>query len=891
MSPAPFWRRHLRFWGDDPSADVDDEFAFHVQSRIDELVAQGFSAGAARDEALRGFGDIEAVKRTCTGLAQEHHRAARRHEWLNGWRQDVRYALRQLRLNPLLTGVLVLTLALGIGATVSIFSVVYAVLLRPLPYADADRVVIVYETFRQMRTGSASAGHFHDWTEQGTVFDHTGATQRASYNLSDGEPERIGGARATSGYFRVVHLPPVLGRYFSEADLERGPQVVVLSHGLWQRRFAGDPAIIGRSIRLDGEAHTVVGVAPPDYAMTRFAPELWTPLVFSPEQRGNYGSHAFSVMAKLKPGVTREMAQTDMERVTRGIAWRHPAEMESRSVNVESFETVVLGGRFRTGFFVLLSAVVLVLLIGCVNVASLLLARATTRRREMAIRAAIGGGRWRIVRQLVTESLVLACAGGVAGVALAYVGTALFVRFGPPNVPRLRDAGLQPEILLFAWIVTVTAGVVFGLAPALRAARGDLLTTLRGGRSPVLSAGRDRLRLSLVVAEIAVAVVLLVGAGLLLRSAWRLQQVPLGFEVEGSIVARVALPQPRYSDPLAVSGAFQRMLDSARAMPGIRRVGASTNVPLLGGNVSSGVQIDGRPFVPGKAANAEIRLITDHYIEAIGMSIRRGRTLQAADVAPGAPPVVLINERLAAIEWPGRDPIAARLSTWTAQAGVPEWREVVGVVADARGNGRDEPAPPEIFIPFTQAPAMSWPFFQHQMGLVARGDGDPAAYAGSLRRAVRSVDASLPLFDVQTMEEALATSGAGPRFSTWLLSLLAAAGVLLTAVGIYGVLAYFVAQRAPEIGLRLALGATPRSVLVMVLRHGARLAIAGIVIGALAALGVTRLLTALLFDVTPTDRFAYAAGTAGLFVVALLACVVPALRALSIDPARSLTDS
>jgi len=891
MSAAPFWRRYLRFWGEDPAADVNDEFAFHVQSRIDELVAQGLSAREAREEALRGFGDIEHVKETCTALAQGGQRVARRTEWWTGWRQDVRSAIRQLRLSPLLTAVLVITLALGIGATVSVFSVVNAVLLRPLPYADGDRIVMVFETWKQSRSGNASIGHFHDWTEQAAVFDATSASQRASYNLADGEPERVGGMRTTPGFFRVAHLPPVAGRYFTEADASTDPKVVVLSHGLWQRRFGGDPSIVGRTIRLDGEGHTVLGIAPAGYDMTRATPQLWTPLVFSPAQRANYGAHALIVMARLKPGVTRDAAQGDLERVTRGIAERHPKEMEARSVNVQVFRDVLLGGRFRTGFYVLLSAVVFVLLIGCVNVANLLLARATSRRREIAIRAAIGGGRWRIIRQLLTESLVLACAGGISGLALAYVGIELFVRFGPPNVPRLREAGLQPEVLLFALLVTTATGVVFGLAPALRAARENLLTTLREGGRTSLSTGRDRFRLSLVVVEIAVAVVLLVGAGLVLRSAWRLNQVPLGFEVEGSIVARVALPQPRYADERAVSSAFQRMLDAARAMPGIKSAGASTGIPLLGGNVNASTQIEGKPFNPGTATSPEIRLITDQYIEAIGMPLRRGRTLTPADVAPGAPPVVLINEHLATLEWPGQDPVGKRLSTWTARPGVPEWREVVGVVGDVRGEGADEPTSPEIFIPFTQAPPQAWEFFQYHMGLVARGDGDPASHAGSLRRAVWSVDASLPLFDVQTMEEALSAWGAGTRFSTWLLSMLAAAGVLLAAIGIYGVIAYFVTQRTPEIGLRLALGASPRSVLMMVLRHGLVLAITGIGIGLVAALGLTRMVTTMLFEVKPTDAPTYVAGTVGLFAVALLACAIPAMRAVRVDPVRSLADT
>jgi predicted permease len=495
------------------------------------------------------------------------------------------------------------------------------------------------------------------------------------------------------------------------------------------------------------------------------------------------------------------------------------------------------------------------------------------------------------VRQLSTESLVLALAGGVIGIALAYAGVNLFVRFGPTNVPRLHDAGLQTEVLLVAAIITVVTGLVFGLAPAVRAARENLTTLREGGRSSLLGAARDCVRASLVVGEVAVAVVLLVGAGLFIRSSWRLQQVPLGFNASGSIIARVALPQERYQGDDSVAAAYQRMLEQARALPGVDYAGASTGIPLVAGGPDASVQIEGKPYTPGSATSPAIRLITDQYIEAIGMPVRRGRTLQPADLMPGAPPAVIINERLAGLAWPGEDPIGKRLSTWTTLSDVPEWREVVGVVGDVRSGGPNSSPGPELFLPYTQPPVQAWISFQRSMGLVARTAGDPASHAASLRRAVWSVDPALPLFDVQTMNEAVAAVGAGARFNTWLLSLLAGTGLILAAVGIYGVIAYFVTQRTPEIGLRLALGASPRSVLMMVLGHGTLLATAGVVIGLAAAFGVTRLLTSQLFEITPTDAPTYAVGTAGLFMVALLACVIPAMRAIRVDPVKSLTQT
>jgi predicted permease len=887
---TPLWRRYLRFWGANPAADVEDEFEFHFEMRVEELRAQGLSPKDARSEALRGFGDIQHVKMICKTLAEERESLMRRTQWWSDWRHDIRYAFRQLTVSPVLTIVLVFTIALGIGSTVAIFSVVHAVLLRPLAGDDSERIVWVYETFRT-RTGSASVGHFHDWTEQNTVFEHTAAGSRGSFNLSDGEPERVPGMRVTPGYFRVIHIAAVLGRYFSEGDVARDPRVVVLSHGLWQRRFAGDPSIVGRTIRIYGETHTVIGVAPPEYATTRFAPQLWMPLVFSPQQRANYGNHSFAVIAKLKPGVTLNVAQADLERVTRGIAEREPRPMAGRGVNVQPYREVVLGGNFRTGLYVLLAAVTLVLLIGCVNVANLLLARAATRRREIAIRAAIGGGRWRIVRQLLTEAVVLSLVGGAAGVALAYVGVRLFVGFGPANIPRLQDAGFQSAILIFAVGISVLTGLVFGVAPALRAAREDLVTTLRQSGRTSLPATRDRLGGLLVVGEIAVAVVLLVGAGLFLRSAWNLQQVPLGFDTSGVLSARLALPIERYESDDAVADGYRRILEALRALPEMRRVGASTIIPLTGGQISASAQLEGKPFAPETSPSPEIRLVTDDYVEAIGMTVKRGRTLQTSDMVPGAPPVVMINERLATLAWPGEDPIGKRISVWTREPGIPEWRVVVGVIGDVRTSGPDTPAATELFLPFTQPPATSWTFFQRSMALVARTSGDPAAQAASMRRAVRSIDASLPLFDVITMEDALGVDGAGPRFNTWLFSLLAMAGLVLAAVGIYGVIAYFVTQRTAEIGLRLALGATPPMVLMMVVRRGAMLAVTGIIIGVVAALAATRMMTTLLFEVTPTDLPTYVAGSIGLMTVALLACAVPAFRAVRISPMRSLAES
>lgn len=899
MNRATF-HRYLRFWGPDPSADVNEEFAFHIDMRVEELVARGWSPQAARDEVLRGFGDLDRVKDACRSLAEAREGTMRRSEWWRGWWQDVRYGVRQLVASPLLSAVLTITLGVGIGATVSIFSVVNAVLLRPLPYTAGDRMVRVWETLRENNNGNASVGHFHDWTEQGAVFEATAAVQGAVFNLTEaGDPEQLRGARVTEGYFRVANVPPALGRYFSAEEADAGELVVVLSHRVWQRRFGSDPAMLGRAIRLNGQPHIVVGVAPAEYALTDpdrggfangFSAHLWTPLTFSPEQRANYGTHAYGVIAALRPGVSVEMAQADMERVTRGIAEREPQNMAGRGVYVQSIREGLVGA-VRLQILVLFASVSTVLLIGCVNVASLLLARATTRRKEIAIRAALGGGTSRIIRQLLTESLVLATAGGVVAVGVAALGIRFLIAAGPATVPRLAEAGLDPGVLLFALGLTLTTGLLFGLAPALRAGRPDLQRTLRSeGRSSIAFSGRDRVRSFLIVTEIAVTVVLLVSAGLFIRSAIRLQQVPFGIDTENVLTARIALPAARYATPESVATAYGRVMENARRVPGIRHAGAATTIPLGGGNIDATVTIEGKTFAPGEAPDSNIRLVTDGYLEAIGMRLGRGRLLQASDMRAGAPPVVVINERLADTLWPADDPLGKRLSTWAATS-EPEWREVVGVVGDVWAFGLSVPPQPELFVPYTQAFAGSWDAFQRSMALVARTERDAGSYTSMLRGAVASVDPTLPLYDVRTMEEALDASVANRRFLMVLLSGLAGTGVLLAAVGLYGVLAYFVSERTPEIGLRLALGATPRSVLSMILRHSAALVLAGTALGIVAALAATRVLGSQLFEIQPNDLSTYVVGTLTLLAITLVASALPAIRATRIDPIRSLSGS
>ena len=879
---GPRWRRYVRFWRSDVKADVEDEFAFHIGERVDDLVAAGMDPHDAREEALTRFGDLEQVKSTCRTIAQEQETQMRRSELFSVVRQDAIYALRVMRATPVFTVAIVFTLALGIGATTAIFSVVDAVLLRPLPYADADRMAMVFEQINGGR-GRASPGHFHDWSEQSDVFEATAAFSGRTYTLTDGEPMRVYGARVTPGFFRTGYMPPQLGRYFIRGEEES--RVVVLAYGLWQSRFASDPTIVGKQITLNAEPYTVVGVTPAAYSLTPQDERLWTPLSFTPELRTTYGAHNLTVFAKLKKGVTLAQAQRELERITEGIRRRYPDQMKGRGVTIESFHEILLGG-YRTQLWVLLGAVVFVLLIGCSNIASLLLARATARRKEIAIRGALGASRRRLVVQLLTESLMLASAGGVAGVVLARFGLRFLVSAAPTFVPRLGEAALDPTVLGFAMAATVVCGLLFGLAPALRATHVDLQSELREGGRGSSAIVRDRARAALIITEFAVALVLLVSAGLFLRSADQLQRVPLGFDPADVTMLRVALPADRYPDTTAVEGAFSRMVDEIRAIPGVERAGASTRVPMWGPSIDMGVSIEGRPRMQSSRDFGHVRLVTSGFLETIGVPLKRGRLLNESDLRPGAPWVVVVNETLARQLFPGENPIGHRLSGWT-KADAPEWREIVGVIGDMRSFGREADAQPEIYMPMTQRPGGAWDAFQRSMAIVVRSKPG-ATVSGSLRTAVNRVDPQLALYDVQPMGEVLSQANATRRFNTILLSLLGITGLVLAAIGIYGVIAFFVTQRTHEIGVRVALGATTASVVRLVVRQAVTLALFGIGLGAVAAFWATRVLGSMLFQVSARDPIAYGVAGIVLLLVAIGAAWFPARRATRVDPVRAL---
>ncbi|MDQ6885672.1 MAG: ABC transporter permease [Gemmatimonadota bacterium] len=888
----PAWRRYLRFWKPDIAADLDEELAFHLQSRIEESVASGMTAEQARADALRRFGDLEQIRATCHTLGQEREIAMRRQDWWESVQQDVRFSIRQLLRNRGLTTVAVITLALGIGANTAIFSLVNAVLLRPLPYANADRMVQIHERWGE-QYGEVSIGNFADLRAQSRAFELMSAYQGRSFNLSGaGEPERLSGAKVTASYFRTAYMPPALGRYFlPEEDVPGVAKVAVLSEALWQSHFAADRGVLGRSIELNGERYAIVGVAPAGYTLTPEDDQIWVPAAFTPEQLAQHDEHVLTVIGLLRPGMSIEQAQADLAPLARALGQRYPQTGTTGFVGVVDFRRELISD-YRTQLLVLLGAVVLVLLIACANVANLLLARAAARQKEIAIRTALGAARARIMGQLLTESLVLSLVGGVAGLIVARAGIRFLVTAGPSSVPRLAEAGLDGRVLAFSLAVTVLCGLVFGLAPALRAARAELHSTLKeGGKSSAMGSSRDRLRNALVVSEVAIALVLLVGAGLLIRSAMLLQRVNPGFDPSNVLSARLALPSVRYGTPGAFESAFQRIADEAGRMAGVQSAAVVSTTPFSQGP-QNGLVPEGRPFDPKSAIDAAFRLASPGYFTTMRIPLKQGRLLDDRDIA-AAPRVMVINETLAKEAWPGQSPIGKRIACCEAgpDGKSPSWKEVVGVVGDVHARGLGSSVPPEFYLPLHQAPRDAWRWLNGVMTIVVRGGSDPALLAGPLRASVRDMDPTIPLYNVRTMSEMMAQSTASTRFNMMLLTLLGATGLVLAAVGIYGVIAYFVTQRTHEIGVRMALGAGPGQVRAMVVRQGAMLALGGVAIGVVGGLATTRILSGMLFGVRATDPVTFAGVGILLAAVAALASYIPARRATRVDPLEALRSS
>ena len=867
--------------------EVAEELEFHLEMRTREYVARGLDPAAARQAALRRFGDIDRARATCREIGRKRDSDMRRREYFGELRQDVAFALRQLAANPGFTLIALFTLALGIGATTAIFSAVYAVVLRPLPFPEPERLVFIDREYQEQRS-DVSAGNFTVAEAGQQVFSDMAAIQYASFNLSQGETaERARGARVTASFFDVLGVRPALGRVFGpEEDRPGRERVVVLSHRLWRRAFGADSAIVGRDVRLNGEPYTVLGVMPPSFDLTVDSEELWVPIAFTPERRAMHDEHNLSVVARLEDGVTLEQVRADLKPLEAELERLHPLNSGIRFL-VDPFAERFVGD-YRTRLFVLLGAVGLVLLIACGNVANLLLARSAARGRELAIRAALGAGRGRIVRQLLTESAVLGLASGAAGLMLAWWGVRTLVALGPRGVPRLEQASVDVTVLAFALGLSLLCSFVFGLAPALRAVRPGVQETLKEGGRGSAGTRRDWLRPALISAEVALAVLLLVGAGLLIRSALELQRIRPGFDPAGVITARISLPAAEYQEPERVVATFERFLEEASRIPGVESLALASQVPTVSAS-NNGLLAEGTPFSMENLVNSRLGLVTPGYFEALGIRLVRGRGFDARD-RRGAQKVMVVNETLANALFPGQDPIGRRVACCEMgpDGKTPDLKVVVGVVADVRSSGLAEKVYPEFWLPIAQAPADSWEWVQRSMYVVVKTGGEPASIVPELRRVVARVDSDVPLYSVSTMEDRMASSGATARFNTLLLTLLGVIGLVLSAIGIYGVVAYFVTQRTSEIGVRMALGATPGDVVRLVLRQAAIPVTAGVLLGLLASAVATRVLAASLVGVERMDPLTLAAAVTVLASAALLASVVPARRAASVDPTSAL---
>ena len=863
--------------------EIDREMRSHVESQVEENIKAGMSPAEARQQALRSFGNRnraldEAYDVKGGGLFET-------------LMQDVRYGARMLTKHKAFTAVAVITLALGIGANTAIFSVVNELLLRPLPYRDAERIVMLWEVTPEGRhQNTTSRANFRAWRSQNSSFEHMAAFSDQRLNLTGtGEPEELSVQMATPELFKILGVEPIHGRALLPEDDGPGkPPVAVLSYPLWQRRFGGQANIIGQEITLNGVKFIVTGVMPPSFQFhikhrsgTGRPAELWTVLPMPSGGTANERGRFLSVVARLKDGTSIEQAGAELRTIEARLSDEVPQFNKNYSAEVLPLREQFFGN-VRRPLFLMLGAVGFVLLIACANVANLLLSLATSREKEIALRAALGARRVRIVRQLLTESLLLALLGSLLGLGFAWLGIKALLVISPRDLVTLQSVGLNVTVLLWTLGVSVLTGVIFGLAPALHISRLNLNDSLKeGGKSESAQAsGSRRLRSALVVSEIALAVVLLASAGLLIKSFMRLQQVDRGFVTENILTMVVRLPFARYPEDQQAVNFFNQAMERVRSLPGVRSAGMVNFLPLYGGlGSNTGFKIEGRPEPPpGQGPSTDVRVSDAGYFAALGIPLLRGRNFSDTELRE-ARQVILINEALARLHFPNEDPIGKRLDVAMFEKPTPA--EIIGVVGNVRYDSLIDESPPAVYFPH---PDLAYPF----MTLVVRTDGEPAALAPAVQREIRSLDPNQPVSDVRTMEQVMSEWVSRNRFNTLLLGLFAGLATLLSAVGIFGVMNYSVALRTRELGLRLAIGAQPRQVLLLVLKQGLLLTMFGVVVGLVAAFALTRLLSGLLFGVEAIDVSTFTAISLLLITVSLLACYLPARRAMRIDPLQAL---
>ena len=881
--------RQLRsfIWKASVADEVDAELAFHVEMRTREYIARGLDPELARAKAVGRFGDIQRVNTTCRRIGEGRERDMRRAEWIHELAQDARYALRQLARMPGFTIVAALTLAIGIGATTSIFSIVNAVVLRPLPFPDPDRLVRVYSS-RRGADGSTAAANFVAWRDRAKSFSQIVPVEYRNFTLVTGDrpAEQVTGAKVSADFFPALGTRMVTGRPFSKDEDQVGrSNVVVLNERFWRSRFNADPAILGRTIRLNSLDHVIIGVAPAGSDVMSADANVWVPIAFTAEERADSRKGYLDVFARLAPGVSMAQAQSDMARIAK-VLETELEENRENGVRIASL-TEVFVGTYKSRLFILLGAVGFVLLIACVNVANLLLARGAARGKEIAIRAALGAGRGRVLRQLFTESMVLAGVGGAIGLGLAFWSVRLLKVAAPDGVPRLEQAALDWPTLAFALGATLLSSIVFGIVPALRTARPDLQGSLREGGRGSGAVTRDRVRQLLVAAEVSLSLMLLVGAGLLIRSAILLQRVEPGFVTNRVFSAWIALPPAQYESVESVRQTYDRIMTEVRAVPGVESAAGVTVIPMIGMSAQASFIPEGRGEDPSQSISFNFRIATPGVFKTLGIPIKQGRDFDDRDVA-AAPCAIIVNEAAAKKAWPNESALGKRIPGMRGPDGKRVPCGVVGIVGDAHDDGLREAVRPQLYFAAAQTPATLWNAMQRSMFLIARTTAEPGTMAKQLQNAVARVDPVLPLFNIRSMDERLEESLATGEFNTILLTALGAIGLLLAAVGIYGVVAYFVTQRTGEIGLRMALGATPSRVVRLVVGQGMRPVVLGIVVGGVLAGIASRLLGSLVYGIGTRDPVTFVLVPGVLAAVAFAASVIPARRATRVEPTKAL---
>jgi predicted permease len=809
---------------------------------------------------------------------------------VNTFWQDVRYAARMLLKNPGFTVVAVVALALGVGANTAIFSVVNAVLLRPLAYNDPAQLVFINHNYQKIDLkASVSAPGYTHYRDNAKSFSDLAAFTGWGVNLTgDGEPERLQGQAVTANLFPLLGAEAAYGRTFAADENQPGRnRVVVLSDGLWKRRFGAQEGLVGKDITLNGEPYTVVGIMPPGFQFGREIGQvidLWSPIAFTPEQLNPNGwtNEYLQAMGRLRDGVTIEQAQAELNAMADSIRAQYMPGQDATNwgLLVTSVEETIVG-KIRPALLVLLGAVGFVLLIACANVANLMLARAASRQKEIAVRTALGANRRRIIRQLLTESVLLALVGGGLGLLLALWGVDLLVKLNENKIPRSHEIGLDLSVLLFTLGVSVLTGIIFGLAPAFQSSKVELQDTLKeGGRSGKIAMRRS-VRNALVVAEVSLAVVLLVGAGLLIRSFVELQRVSPGFRPDGVLAMQLTLPANKYAEPPSRDQFVRRMLDEVRALPGVKSAGVTTVLPMSGNQQSGSFTIEGRQVAANESSpHGDRWRASPDYFKAMNIPLVRGRYFTESDTAD-APGVAIIDETMAKKYWPNEDPVGKRISFEGGQQN-RRWREIVGIVGHVRSVALEGDSRVQYYVPYAQST-------QSVVFLAVRAEeGDPTALAGAVRNVIRGIDADLPVYKVTTMERLVADSLAQRRFSVFLFGIFATLALVLAVVGLYGVMSYTVLQRTHEIGLRMALGAQARDILRMVIKQGLSLVAIGLVIGLLGAFALTRLMASLLYGVSAADPLTYAGIALLLAGVAFIASYIPAHHATRVDPMIAL---